>query len=93
MNNAMSSFVFIFQDFFNNIKKARFMDKVCYLHLCPNYLHLCQITHVFKVGILVRVLGLISLHPPMKVCLNPKHSYDILGAGMLWKPKDLHKIR
>jgi hypothetical protein len=22
-----------------------------------------------------------------------KHSYDILGAGMLWKPKDLHKIR
>jgi hypothetical protein len=21
------------------------------------------------------------------------HSYDILGAGMLWKPKDLHKIR
>jgi hypothetical protein len=21
-----------------------------------------------------------------------KHSYDILGAGMLWKPKDLHKI-
>jgi hypothetical protein len=20
------------------------------------------------------------------------HSYDILGAGMLWKPKDLHKI-
>ncbi len=23
-------------------------------------------------------------------CKN--HSYDILGAGMLWKPKDLHKI-
>jgi hypothetical protein len=22
-----------------------------------------------------------------------KHSYDILGAGMLWKLKDLHKIR
>jgi hypothetical protein len=21
------------------------------------------------------------------------HSYDILGVGMLWKPKDLHKIR
>jgi len=21
------------------------------------------------------------------------HSYDILGAGLLWKPKDLHKIR
>jgi hypothetical protein len=20
------------------------------------------------------------------------HSYDILGVGMLWKPKDLHKI-
>jgi hypothetical protein len=20
------------------------------------------------------------------------HSYDILGAGMLWKPKDFHKI-
>jgi hypothetical protein len=24
---------------------------------------------------------------------NAMHSYDILGAGMLWKPKDLHKIR
>jgi hypothetical protein len=24
---------------------------------------------------------------------RPRHSYDILGAGMLWKPKDLHKIR
>jgi hypothetical protein len=25
--------------------------------------------------------------------LFENHSYDILGAGMLWKPKDLHKIR
>jgi hypothetical protein len=24
---------------------------------------------------------------------DSNHSYDILGAGMLWKPKDLHKIR
>jgi hypothetical protein len=24
--------------------------------------------------------------------LSFDHSYDILGAGMLWKPKDLHKI-
>jgi hypothetical protein len=23
---------------------------------------------------------------------DSEHSYDILGAGMLWKPKDLHKI-
>ncbi len=23
---------------------------------------------------------------------DSKHSYDILGAGMLWKPKDLHKF-
>jgi hypothetical protein len=29
----------------------------------------------------------------LKVQNNCKnHSYDILGAGMLWKPKDLHKI-
>jgi hypothetical protein len=28
-----------------------------------------------------------------KVAVKKYHSYDILGAGMLWKPKDLHKIR
>jgi hypothetical protein len=30
------------------------------------------------------------------VCVHPhlfRHSYDILGVGILWKPKDLHKIR
>ncbi len=37
MNNAISFFVFMFQEFLNNIEKARFMDKVCYLHLCLKY--------------------------------------------------------
>jgi hypothetical protein len=29
----------------------------------------------------------------IQMTTNMNHSYDILGAGMLWKPKDLHKIR
>jgi hypothetical protein len=32
-----------------------------------------------------------NVFSPHKEQIN--HSYDILGAGMLWKPKDLHKIR
>jgi hypothetical protein len=31
-------------------------------------------------------------HILQKNTLHTCHSYDILGAGMLWKPKDLHKI-
>jgi hypothetical protein len=42
---------------------------------------------------------ILPFNPSAKLFFHPKHiiknfhSYDILGAGMLWKPKDLHKIR
>jgi hypothetical protein len=40
----------------------------------------------------LQVMRCILCHPtPVNVDSN--HSYDILDAGMLWEPKDLHKIR
>jgi len=38
----MPFFVFMLQEFFNNIEKARFMDKVCYLHPCFQYGNPCE---------------------------------------------------
>jgi hypothetical protein len=44
----------------------------------------CKVEIVVKVVLHVQILHMF---------ISLGHSYDILGVGMLWKPKDLHKIR
>jgi hypothetical protein len=57
----------------------------------PNLKHAQYFNHKNAKGI-----NLILIHHLLCICvgtLYPKHSYDILGARMLWKPKEARILK